>query len=327
MLRRNKRQKILKPRSGSKPGRRNQSNPSLQLAKSGCFVPSRTRVSLRAAISYNAAASASYTQLSLSGNSAFDPMASTGTIQPVGFDYWASMYERYRVIGSRCHLVTTLVGTGTGGGIGGAASLSVALYPSNATGSLATFSDAIAQPLAKNSDATHAQRSVLQSTISTSKMSGNKSVEGSDQFQATIGASPANEWFWNIGFICGAAYTSTDVNIDMVTTYDVEFFDRAQINRSSLVAGYIRKAYLAHCAELQQRLQDAQKRRGAFPQPESKEDSKSGYVHVDDVEDLIVPTLIRGPSPLVAKMLRNTAPVCSAQGAVPPQTPAKGFFK
>jgi hypothetical protein len=237
------------------------------------------------------------------------------------------MYERYRVIGSRCHLVTTLVGTGTGGGVGGAASLSVALYPSNATGSLATFSDAIAQPLAKNSDATHAQRSVLQSTISTSKMSGNKSVEGSDQFQATIGASPANEWYWNIGFICGAAYTSTDVNIDMVTTYDVEFFDRAQINRSSLVAGYIRKAYLAHCAELQQRLQDAQKRRVVFPQSESKEDSKSGYVHVDDIEDLIVPTLIRGPSPLVAKMLRNAAPVCSVQGAVPPQTPAKGFFK
>jgi hypothetical protein len=158
-------------------------------------------------------------------------------------------------------------------------------------------------------------------------MSGNKSVEGSDQFQATIGASPANEWYWNIGFICGAAYTSTDVNIDMVTTYDVEFFDRAQINRSSLVAGYIRKAYLAHCAELQQRLQDAQKRRGAFPQPESKEDLKSGYVHVDDIEDLTVPTLTRGPPSLVAKMLRNAAPVCSVQGAVPPQTPAKGFFK
>jgi len=250
-------------------------------------------------------------------------MAALGTIQPVGFDYWAAMYERYRVIGSKCRVVATLVGVGTGGGVGGAASLSVALYPSNATGGLVSLSDAISQPLAKNSDATHAQRATLQSVMSTSKISGNKAVEGADQFQATIGANPANEWYWNIGFICGAAYTSTEVNIDIVVTYDVEFFDRAQLNRSSLVAEHIRKAYLAHCAELQQRLQDAQKRRGVFLSQESKEDSKSGYVHVEtDIEDLPVPTFIRGPAVSSSKPSTTLSLVRNAQVA-PPPTPIK----
>jgi hypothetical protein len=250
-------------------------------------------------------------------------MATTGTIQPVGFDYWASMYERYRVIGSKCRVVASLVGTGTGGGVGGAASLTVALYPSNATGGLVTISDAIAQPLAKNSDATHAQRAVLQSVMSTSKISGNKAVEGADQFQATIGANPANEWYWNIGFVCGAAYSSTDVNIDICITYDVEFFDRAQLNRSTLVAELIRKAYLAHCAELKQRLQDAQQRRGVFLTQESKEDSKSGYVHVEtDIEELPIPTIIRGPSIQPARSGPIPLPVRNAQVA-PPPTPIK----
>jgi len=206
-------------------------------------------------------------------------MASTGTIQPVGFDYWASMYERYRVIGSKCRVVATLVGNGAGGGVGGAASLSVTLYPSNATGGLVSLADAMSQPFAKNSDATHAQRAVLQSVMSTSKMSGNKTVEGADQFQATIGANPANEWYWNIGFVCGGAYTSTDVNIDIVITYDVEFFDRAQLNRSTLVSEFIHKAYLARCAELKQQ---AQPRKGVFI-TEHKDEKKSS----SDIEDYV----------------------------------------
>lgn len=265
-------------------------------------------------------------QISVSGNSAFDPLASSGTNQPVGFDYWAAMYERYRVIGSRCRVVATLVGTAVGGGVAGAASLTTVLYPSNATGSLVSMSDAISQPLSKNTDATSAQRGVLQSAISTAKITGIKDVEGADQLQATIGSNPANEWYWNIGHETGAAYADTSVNIDICITYDVEFYDRAQLNRSTLVWGHINKAYQAHCAELLQRQQTAQSRRGFFPPQESKEDSKGGYVHVEtDIEDSY-PALIRGP------MLQSTKPsttlsLARSAQAAPPPTPNKGFGK
>ncbi len=227
------------------------SNPPLQLARTGCFVPSRMRTSLRFCITATNAASTSYAQLVVSGNGLFDPGLSLSAGQPVGFDYWAAMYERYRVIGSRCHLTASLADTSTG-----SASVeghtSIVLYPSNASGSLSSLDDAASQPYATRMEITSAKPISITKTMKTSVITGIKDMLGSDQLQALISGTPGNEWFWNVGVVSTAAYADGRTEISFVITYDVEFFDRAQINRSTLA--FIHKAYIANCIHIEKRL-------------------------------------------------------------------------
>jgi hypothetical protein len=256
------------------------SNPTLQFARSGAFVPSRTRVSLRFAISQTAAASGTYAQLSVSGNNCFDPGLSLSSGQCVGFDYWASMYERYRVIGSSIHVQSMMQINAAGGGLEVAGT--VCVFPATATASLASMNDAQAQPYAKTKDTTAATQSSIRSVMKTSTICGIKNMEGADQLQALISAGPANEWFWNIGIISGAAYTNYFTDLDFIVTYDVEFFDRAQINRSSLEA--IHKAYLANCLAVEAKYQDLTKLRQKA-QDRFKEELEKERKHVTQIKD------------------------------------------
>ncbi len=226
------------------------SNPVLQFARSGCFVPSRTRVSLRFAVNYTAATSASYSQIAVSGNGLFDPGLSLSAGQPVGFDYWASMYERYRVIGSHIHVTVVNSSTVTGNNT---ANSTITVFPATASAALSTQSDANSQPYATTKDVTNALPAVIRKTMKTSTIVGVKDMEGADQLQALISGTPSNEWFWNIGIISGAAYTNYNLELEIQVTYDVEFFDRAQINRSTLE--FIHKAYLANCVAIEYKYQ------------------------------------------------------------------------
>jgi hypothetical protein len=86
--------------------------------------------------------------------------------------------------------------------------------------------------------------------MSTSQITGQKSIRGVDRLQALISADPSDLWYWIVGFQSDAAYTSTNFNFVTKVTYDVEFFDRAYLGLSSLSAKYIQLAYEARCQEL-----------------------------------------------------------------------------
>lgn len=188
-----------------------------------------------------------------SGNGLFDPGLSLSSGQAVGFDYWASMYEKYRVIGSRCHLTASLADTSTG-----AATVeghtSVTLYPSNAAGALSSIDDAASQPYATRMEITSAKPVSITKTMKTSVITGIKDMLGADQLQAAVSGTPSNEWFWNVGVVSTSNYTDARTELAFIITYDVEFFDRAQLNRSTLA--FIHKAYLANCIHLEQRLKE-----------------------------------------------------------------------
>lgn len=222
------------------------SNPTLQFARSGAFVPSRTRVSLRFSTFEGIALSGSYLQRAVSGNSAFDPGAALSTAQPVGFDYWSSMYDRYRVIGSQIQLKLCLGGTSAGNS---SATTTVTCWPGTQSGTLSSLADAEAQPYAKTVNVTTDVPKIITSVMKTSTVTGIKDLEGADQLQALISANPVNEWYWNIGFASQATYIDMHLALEYIITYDVEFFDRAMINRSSLVWKHIKSAYLERCAE------------------------------------------------------------------------------
>jgi hypothetical protein len=185
------------------------------------------------------------------------------------------MYRNYRVIGSRFILRASLQSTATAmGGDGGTGQ--VAIWPSQLGTAVTAFSDAMGQPYCKWADVTAAKPLVLELQMKTSKITGIKAVEGSDQLQALISSTPAKEWFWNYGFTCGAAYSNTSLELDFQVTYDVEFFSRSQLDRSTFLAKAMRQAYLAHVSLIlaEQKEADAQQSKRSERQRELLKESK-----------------------------------------------------
>jgi hypothetical protein len=201
-------------------------------------------VSLRFGLEIRPACSSAYTQYVFSGNNPVDPGGSLSTTQPVGYDYWAIMYERYRVIGSRIRIVAQVGGLNAAGSAPGLSG-QIAVYPSNASAAVSSLSDAMSQPYVKFKEFNTAQRCEISTVMPTAKISGIKVMEGADQLQATIGTGPANEWFWCVGWTNTTTYNTAANDFLVEVTYDVEFFDRAQLNKSTL--DFVHRAYLHHC--------------------------------------------------------------------------------
>lgn len=224
-------------------------NPRLQFAKTGAFVPSRMRVSLRFGVNFAVAASTSSATSFLSGNNMLDPGLSLSTNKCVGFSFLASLYGRYRVYGSKLSIRTVMSSSAlaTSTTMSGA----VVIYPTNTGASTTLFADAMAQPFAKWQDITSATPKSLTCVMQTSKLSGQKDMTGSDRQQALVSAAPADEWYWALVYVADAAYTTGSVVIDAQVTYDVEFFDRLEVNRS--IEAVFDKAYELRCAELNDR--------------------------------------------------------------------------
>lgn len=223
-------------------------NPPLQFTKSGSFVPARTRVSLRWTYAFTTTASTSFVSQAFGGNVVADPGLATTSTQPVGFDYWALMYGKYRCIGSqivvRAALTTTNVLASRSG------NFTFAVYPSNYATSLTALADAMSQPLVKFAEVTAQASKSIRCVGKTSALSGWRGIESVDAFAAEVTTTPALPWFWNVAYASDAAYTDQNTAFDIQITYDVEFFERVNINRSTLVSEYIRLAYLEHCKEL-----------------------------------------------------------------------------
>lgn len=219
-------------------------NPSLQIG-SGQYVPALLRTSLRFSATSDVKTS-SLDLIRISGNNVQDPLGSTGTGAPPGFTYLASMYERYRVIGSQCQAEwricsetkdTSTVATAAKG----------ILFPSNNTTSLATGSDYAAQPFAKVVSFTTQLPGSVTQKMSSAKILGQKDVLGPDRLQSQVTTGPADEWFWRIITAPdNDVSTSTLMIVTFQVTYDVEFFDRQPLDRSS-VSVHFDRAYYEHC--------------------------------------------------------------------------------
>jgi hypothetical protein len=74
----------------------------------------------------------------------------------------------------------------------------------------------------------------METSMATSKLTGNKTPEASDRTQALISTAPGEEWYWILTYVSDGNYVTTFVVMDVQITYDVEFFDRNEIDRSSL---------------------------------------------------------------------------------------------
>lgn len=204
------------------------SNPRLQFIKSGAFVPAKTRTSLRIGAAFAVAASTTNTNTVLSGNNLFDPLLSSGTRRCAGWTQLSAQYNRYRVIGSKIIVKAAMGSSATAGvtQINGA----ICVYPNNTGLGATNFIDNNSRPYAKFADLNTGESKLITIVQRTSDLTGNRDVEGSDRTQALISAAPGEEWYWIISCVSDAAYTNGQVVFDVQLTYDVEFFDRTEID-------------------------------------------------------------------------------------------------
>ena len=226
-------------------------NPQLQFTKSGAFVPSRARTSLRWGFDFTASPQTSGTELGpFSGNSVFDPGQALSSTQPVGFDEYALLYDYYRVIGSKIEVQAMVITTNVLASRTASGSISVYANESGAT--LSTFSDMISQPYQKRADITVANVAKLVNTMKTSQVTGIKDMEGSDRCASAVSTNPSAHWYWHVGYVMDASYTDCAINFTVTITYDVEFFGRFYAPRSTLAGYYMQKAVQARLIEQRQ---------------------------------------------------------------------------
>jgi hypothetical protein len=213
---------------------------------SGCFVPDRLVTSLRLEGQVENAASSTYAESGFTINDMFDPQGGSGASQCVGFDQLALLYRRYRVIASHVKVILSLNST-SGTPTATAMEAQLVVYPSNVTTAATTVADGKSQPFAKTAFVSAEKPATLTHSVNIAKFIGD--TVSADRLQALISASPASVLYWHFGVI-SRAYTTVVTVIDAQITYEVEFFERALLDRSSLAYEYVRKAYQARCSEL-----------------------------------------------------------------------------
>lgn len=169
------------------------------------------------------APTATHTSYSFRGNSLYDPDYTGTGHQPLYFDQYSEIYNKYRVMGCSIRIDTNNAST--------ASALYFIAYPSTDLGTLTTISQALEQnrakapkiiPLGQTYSSTR-----IKAYASSRKVLGLTKTQVMDEDNAsTVGANPLQVWYWNL------FWESTDGNADVIThaivklTYYVQFFDR-----------------------------------------------------------------------------------------------------
>lgn len=165
----------------------------------------------------------SFTTYAFRGNSLYDPDYTAGGHQPLYFDQYSEIYNKYRVMGCSIRVDTNNAST--------ASALYFIAFPSTETGSLLSISAALEQGRAKAPKIIPLGQTMssarLKSYCSTRKALGQTKTQVMDDDNAAgIGANPLQIWYWNL------FWESTDGSSAVIThaivklTYYVQFFDR-----------------------------------------------------------------------------------------------------
>jgi len=227
----------------------------------GAFVPSVFRTSLQQTTAWSSQADGAAHYYHLSGNNCKDPGGSLTATSPPGFQYLAALYDRYRVIGSKCH-VEFSCGTDTKDTSSSAFNCYGTLLPCNSNTAWGSYSDAASQPYAKSEIFTTQTPKRLASGMSSALILGQKDVLGPDRLQSFVSTGPSDEWFWSIVVqsVINMA-TANDIHLSATVTYDIEFFDRTG-TLSPAVTELLSQIYKIRCTELELAAQAKKERKG-----------------------------------------------------------------
>lgn len=162
---------------------------------------------------------------SFRGNSLYDPDASVGGAQPMGFDQLMTLYQRYRVNASSVKL-TAVNNTAACG-------VRAVLVPSQDSG-LATYQRLAESQYSKRAlmaNGNGQSRSFLKHYASTRKIYGIKD-SSEQEYSGTATTNPTNQWYWYTVFEAADGFTILDLQFDLTITYYVEFWNRVSLQTS-----------------------------------------------------------------------------------------------
>jgi len=167
----------------------------------------------------------------VSGNSAFDPDYTSTGQQPEGYDQFASLFQYYRVHGSKIKVSFASVNT-----TAATQTVNIALVPRNDVSTESTMQNAMVAPFSRaySGNISSLGNIMLRDSMKTTKIYGlpPKGLKYMDGWQASISTDPTNEWTWGIYLqsIDGSTSTTFIVNVEVI--YYIEFYQRANLNVS-----------------------------------------------------------------------------------------------
>jgi len=171
----------------------------------------------------------------MTGNGLFDPDVTGVGAQPLGFDQWAGLYQRYRGLASAIEVNINTPGASTNP----QAAVKVALVPSNVATSFTDFDAASSFPYAKTRFLNGISGGAgpfapLRSVMETSIMTGQskQAVLGDDNLAALTSANPADLWYWHVYAQPIDIAASVTYQVVVKVHYLVDFFDRYLLTQS-----------------------------------------------------------------------------------------------
>lgn len=163
-------------------------------------------------------------QYTFRGNSVFDPDYTGGGHQPVYRDIFATVYSRYRVLGSK--IIVSVANEQA------SSALQITVVPASTITAFTTSTYPIEHPHAKMMRLVGVGAILtgrLTHVITTKQLLGLMSNEIKDQdYSALVGAQPASEWYWQI-VAQDLSVQNVACSVQVVIVYDVEFYDRADV--------------------------------------------------------------------------------------------------
>lgn len=160
-------------------------------------------------------------------SSLFDPYVSAGGHQPMFFDQYAAMYQRYTVMGIAYSIDVTTDAATNG-------PLFITVMPTSVGATATTISLVRERTGTKETTVSHGYKGKLRGYISVSKVLGvtRQKLLTDDQYSALISANPARMAFMNVQAWNQSGTAAIAVYISMRLTYYCRFFDPQEPSQS-----------------------------------------------------------------------------------------------
>lgn len=209
--------------------RRRQNNPSKMVFRPkkalGQVAPERYLTKLKGTILAQESATDGVNTFALSGNSVFDFAESKGTESCPGLSQLAALYKSYVVYGSKC--VAEVLNTTT-------TNKYVVLFPCDGTAPT-TIRSMMDAPFAKSKALganTGNGKVILSNYMSSKRIFGAKDLKDEEKYTALVTASPTENWQWILRIDNNTGAGTDTINVKIIITYYVEFFNRVQLNQA-----------------------------------------------------------------------------------------------
>lgn len=160
-----------------------------------------------------------------SGNSLFDPDVSGSGSQPMGFDQYATFYNKYRCRGSK--IVVRAAATS-----GSHFPCKLVVYPQDDNATVTGVDNAAARAFARTgvTSGYGGPVTTLKNYMTSKKQFGVKSINEETSYAAAVNANPSLRWYWCISV--GTLDLTTSIAgmyAEIEITYYTEFYDTVDL--------------------------------------------------------------------------------------------------